>query len=117
MIGEGSFFQNALMASAAASAVGAPAPAAPAQEPISTTRYLSVTETGPPTNGEDTVQPKLGPEQPRPCALVATGGADKKIKLWDLQTGEAVSTLEGHTHGIITSEPRMVLAAAGLPLG
>ncbi|PJF33585.1 MAG: WD40 repeat domain-containing protein, partial [Candidatus Thermofonsia Clade 1 bacterium] len=31
---------------------------------------------------------------------LATGGYDKRIKLWSLQTGRSVATLEGHTHNV-----------------
>ena len=32
--------------------------------------------------------------------LVASGGGEKKVRLWDVQTGACVRTLEGHRHGV-----------------
>ena len=41
---------------------------------------------------------------PGPGALVATGGADGVVVVWNPKTGAVVSTLRGHTHGVLAAE-------------
>lgn len=41
---------------------------------------------------------------PGPGALVATCGADGVVVVWDPRTGAVVSTLRGHTHGVLAAE-------------
>lgn len=35
-------------------------------------------------------------------AIVATGGVDRVVKMWDIRTGDLLSTFEGHTYPVLT---------------
>jgi WD40 repeat protein len=41
-----------------------------------------------------------------------SGSSDRTLRVWDLETGECLRVLEGHTSGVVTSEGRRVVSVS-----